>query len=450
MKKRFSLTFFSFLIVAAFSADEIELPDGTKFEADVMMYKAGQLMMIKKDGSRVVMPINEIKQASFEPPEGSFMPMMLPGGGRTSAMVQDYAEGTFNMLTTESEDKSLKPDEIAAIQFRTKSTIAMDAAEAEVAKSKDPKVKEAASKRISDEDLPEAPASLSLEVPRKVIDGLLNQLELREELEELNGDFEGGKKTESRIEKVMEELKEVSSDVGSILNDLTEKNTKEIERCQKEFEKLDEKQSSYDKQNRDVDPILAEKAKVDAIRNQHLAIKNALIWNCTRLEDPARESAWLLMGKGAPSAELYIFGKGRTKLDKKSRQGTTIYSFWSTKNRESQKMVADLAKLSAAHAKDPVHFYAINVGDNMKTLKTVMPKLPRLPNLHHAIAVKDTGGKSIIDQYRVMLFPSTYIINADGEIESLHISANSKVMGMIEDDLDALLKPADAAKSRKR
>jgi thiol-disulfide isomerase/thioredoxin len=439
------------MAISVFAADEIELPDGTKFEADVMLYKTGRLMMIKKDGSKVVMAVTDIKRASFEPPEGSFMPMIFPGGQRSKAMVQDYDEGSFNLLTMEGEDKSLRPNEIVAIQFRTKSTIASDAAEAAARKSEDPKVKEVVNKRISDEDLAEVPPTLSVELPKKLIDGILDQLDLRAELEALNNDFEGGKKTDSRIKKVNEEIKEMNSEVSGAVSSMTEKNSKELERCKKDFEKLEKKQLDYAKRDKDIEPILAEKVKVEAVRKQHTDIRNALYWNCTRLDNPGRDSAWALVGRPAPTTELYVFGKGRAKLDKKSREGVTVYMFWSTKNRESQKMLPALAHLSRAYAKDPLHIYTINLGDNMETLKMVMPKLPRQPRLHHAIAVKDAKGKSANELYQAMLIPSTYIIDQEGKVHALYISGTSKVLGLINEDLEALLKkPGNVTAPRRR
>jgi thiol-disulfide isomerase/thioredoxin len=453
-KKRSSILPYFILLgmaISVFAADEIELPDGTKFEADVMLYKTGRLMMIKKDGSRVVMAITDIKRASFEPPAGSFMPIIFPGGQRGQAMVQDYDEGFFNLLTMEGADKSLRPNEIAAIQFRTKSTIASDAAETEARKSEDPKVKEAANKRISDEDLAEVPATLSVELPKKIIEGIIDQLELRAELEALNNDFEGGKKTDSRIKKVNEEIKKMNLEVSLAVRSMTEKNSKELERCKKDFEKLEEKQLEYAKRDKDIEPILAEKAKVEALLKQHTDIKNALNWNCTRLDNPHRDSAWTLVGRPAPTTELYVFGKGRAKLDKTSREGVTVYTFWSTKNRDSQKMLPALANLSRAYARDPLHIYTINLGDNMETLKKVMPKLPRQPRLHHAIAVKDAKGKSANELYRAMLIPSTYIIDQEGKVYALHIAGTSKVLGLINEDLEALLKkPAEVAAPRRR
>jgi peroxiredoxin len=129
--------------------------------------------------------------------------------------------------------------------------------------------------------------------------------------------------------------------------------------------------------------------------------------------------ASVLVGKPAPDFELELLDGGRLHLAAQKGQ-IIILDFWAAWCAPCLQVMPQVDKVAQEFAGENVRLIAVNMQDSPDRIRTVLERL----NLKTAVAL-DTEGL-IAEKYGAITIPQTVIIDRDGTVARLFVSASSR------------------------
>ena len=139
--------------------------------------------------------------------------------------------------------------------------------------------------------------------------------------------------------------------------------------------------------------------------------------------------ASVLVGKPAPDFELELLDGGRFHLDAQKGQ-IIVLDFWASWCAPCLQVMPQVDKVAQEFAGENVRLIAVNMQDSPDRIQTVLERL----NLTTAVALDREG--LIAEKYGAITIPQTVIIDRDGTVARVFVSASSR----FDEQLRAALK----------
>lgn len=152
-----------------------------------------------------------------------------------------------------------------------------------------------------------------------------------------------------------------------------------------------------------------------------------------------------LLGTPAPEFELESLEGTKVQLAGLREGGRiVVLDFWATWCPPCREGLPVITETMANYPEDKAVFYAINVMEDAKTVRTFLDD--QKLDIHVLLDSEGTVG----DLYGVTGIPQTVVIGADGTIQSIHVGFMPGVGDQLKEEIDTLLAGESLVEARER